>query len=494
MAISFRLTNLPEELISVVASHVSSSADLCHLALASKRLNRITTAHLYRHVSLIFGGEYRNYELLFNLLILLLERPQLAAYVQHLTIRGEWKRDWNAGKALRIDELHPTLQQAIDRLTRERKSKRAWSDNVMGWDREEALFAFLLHTLPNLAVLDTTLKDSGLQGMHYRWLMREVSYRPMRLLNKLQDLVLVMTEPMLYTDMDSHQPWFNLPSLKRVFLYNFYVMDEGQEWENRELYQEHLTAAVERRKSAISPLPQIEHLELRHGFFDFTALCDLVVSCRGLQVFCYDFLSSDMNELRAGFYSLLVSALSTHALTLTTLYFHQNFNDTRTLQHTDALNFRELPNLQHLKVPLQFLLSDAYERLEQTELVASKIAEKLPPGLRKLSVLLDWNPNGSFLAALTCLLKEHAVLCPALAELAVHSSCSETSAKEIYTALRAHATKSGVRLRIYAEGDSNAVGRERRTERNWGIDGDITWAPAAYNTVFFSEEYAYDDQ
>jgi len=474
---TFPLTSLPEELISVVASHVSPSADLFHLALASKQLNRITTAHLYRHVSIFCGPKYRHYEIFFNLVILLLEQPQLAAYVQHLTIRGEWKRAWNAGRGCRIDNLHPVLQRAINRLTADRKSKRAWADNVIGWDREEALFAVFLHALPDLNTLDTSLKD--MPGMHYMWLMKQISAEPVRLLGKLRNLALVLQEPTSYSEAELHKPWFRLPSLKRVFLYGFDSERETLRQEDMSEHLQYLKKVIDRRST--TRLSTAEHLEIREGFHTFHSLCDLILSFQGLRTFSFDFKFAHSHYYGDMFFTLLVSALAIHAPTLTALSLPQASNLRFASAQPDFLDLRRLPNLQCLMLSIRYLLSGIDVHLEQIEVIATKMVEKMPPGMQRLSIILDMNPDPErvCVSAIAYLLEEQPSMIPYLAELSVYSFWGAASGEELDKALRAHAVRNGVRLRLCKRLGAVSPEEERRVE--WDdIHGEISWAPANY--------------
>ncbi|KAF2676272.1 hypothetical protein K458DRAFT_410622 [Lentithecium fluviatile CBS 122367] len=481
---SFPLIHLPEELISVVASQVSSSTDLFHLALTSKQLNRITTPHLYRHVSLFFGPEYRHYKVLFNFLILLLWRPQLAAYVQHLTIRGEWKREWNAGKGRRIDELHPVLQAAIERLTPDRKSKRAWADNVLGWDREEALFAILLHELPNLHTLDTSFPEQP--GIHYKWLMRQIANRPAKCLGKLRDLVLVFLENTPPVETAAYMSWFSLPSLKRVFLYGVGVSTHLRRGRSGSIEEgilknrRYLTWAVERRASRTTPLSTVEHLEVREGFSSFEPICDLIASCGGLRTFLYDDCYNG-DEL----YSSLAEALSMHTSTLTALYLgdtgpvYRHFVGSGSPGYPD---YRHLSNLKHLRVDIQTLVALSGS-IPVWRGGLDQFVPNFPPGLQKLSVVFYIDTGLGSLSDLAYLLEHQPSKCPSLRELSVYSEKGAESGEEMDTALWCHAARHGVRLRMFLRCDNAYMD----VERGWGIGEDISWAPVSHEAFQISD-------
>ena len=480
MATSFPLTDLPEELVAVVASHVSSSADLSHLALASKQLNRITTTRLYRRVYLFFGPEYQHYEIIFNFVLLFLERPQLAAYVQHLTIRGEWKRDWNAGRGTRISDLHPVLHGAISRLTANAKKKRAWADNVMGWDREEALFAVLLHTLPNLDTLDTSLKD--MPGMHHRWLMRQISSPRVQLLGKLTHLGLGIPQRMGYLEVEMYKPWFELPSLKRVFLYGFNCARVHVGEADMAEHMEYLAQAIEGRHANADSLSTVEHLDVREGVYAFRPLCDLISAIRGLRTFRYDndFGIDLEHRHNVRFFSLLVSALAMHASTLTAFMVPQAMIMAFPRAEAEDMSLHRLSNLQHLQLPMGYLLPVKEVGSDFDQATATKFIGRIPTSVRRLDLMIVSSlfEDNRCRDGLLHLLDLQAELLPCLTELCIYSEQDIAAGREMDKALQHHGLRSGesraFRLCVLVRIGSHVRAMPSRVEWD-GIQDDTNW-------------------
>jgi hypothetical protein len=175
------LLSLPVELISAIASYISSQADLCSLALTSKQLNDVTTPLLYRQISLgVARDSERNDEQVVSLVVLLLEQPRLAVYVQHLNINPL------SGMGISVEHSN-VVQDAIDHLVPEQNNKRIFSpQHVIGQRQEEALFTLLLHALPNLKGLKIGAK--GFDGEYHSWLLGQMTGPSRRILQKLENI------------------------------------------------------------------------------------------------------------------------------------------------------------------------------------------------------------------------------------------------------------------------------------------------------------------
>ncbi|KAF2243394.1 hypothetical protein BU26DRAFT_523712 [Trematosphaeria pertusa] len=469
MIASFPLARLPEELISVIVSHLPTSADRVHLALASKQLHRIATEQLYRHISFRLGIEYKDYEFLYAFTILLLERPRLAAHVRHLTIRGKWAASWEARQARGLDELHPALRSAIDSLTQDRENKPEWADNIVEWEREEALVAVLVHSLPNLRTWDTNIPEQP--GMHYQWLMGCVSGQEPTALQKLRELMLVIPDGAPRAEPGSFKPYFQLPALKRVFLCGIGA-GSARNW-NRgavsvavQANRAYLSKTLERRASTNTFLSPIEHLEIREGSFDFELICDLVTSCKQLKTFAYE-----TNKYSQGLYTSLLSALAIHAGTLESLCLGYPTVAPRDCD-VDVPHIQQFRQLQHLKASSSFLFA-ATASEQRNNAYSDNLKRKIPSGLKKLTIIQEYCMDGwTFTTAIHDLLLDQRNICPELNELSIFASSGLNTSQEIYKYLWQPSVEQQVRLRIYVP-DST---RGPRVERPWGMDDDIHWA------------------
>jgi len=360
--VPFPLTALAEELISVVASQVQRPCDLFNFALASKQLNRIATAQLYRHVTLRIGVDDEDYKILHDLVILAFGKPEIAAYIQHLTIREKGTQR-KRHKRHRINEVHSTLQLAIQSLLSD-DDKRGWANKSTGWDQENTLVNILVHLLPNLLILDTNLPD--LPYSHYKWLTRSVSGTPVRALAKLRSLMLVFSDNPTADRLLHFMPFFLPPCLKRVCLVG---IGPGSPPRSSDLIDDivhedtmTLSYVIENRgRTFLSALDfyesktimsSVEHLEIKNAFFDYLSVCIIIGSCRALKSFAYE-ISGHVQHLDTA----IVTALAKmHASTLERLYLGESYYSPRLLE-SDVPDFRQLTNLQHLKIAVMPLFA-----------------------------------------------------------------------------------------------------------------------------------------
>lgn len=280
---AFSLTKLSEELISTVASHVRARGDLINLALASRQLHRIVTPALYNDIEIHLGPEYLDYGCLHSLVIGLLERPEFAALVHHLKIRGHCTNSFTPRNEREIDELHPVLKAGIEALAPTGENKRDWAEDTVGWGRDQALIAVLLHIVPNLRTLRMNVPKQP--TMPWRWLMRQLSYEPPRALQNLTELALTHLRTN-HIDKD-YRPFLQLPKLKSVFFYRLaeHLRNDAQttdmyELENQE-YMAKATNLISTRRTAQgrSTPYSIVHLESECAYQDIESVVDIISNC-----------------------------------------------------------------------------------------------------------------------------------------------------------------------------------------------------------------------
>ena len=255
------LAILPEELIARIASFITDQPDILALALTSQQLHRIAAEFLYYHRHLQLGRVAGNHAALNDLTVRLLTRPDLAACVKHLSIRGEWTADWDRAKLFDTTKVHPAVRSAIYKLARDRRARKIWLNDVLDREREEALVVLLICSLPNLRTLDTDLPTQP--GPHYNRLMKEVRNGHSKGLQNLRDIVFVRSCK-ASLDLDLVRPTFSLPALRRLFLYNV-----GRGWSQyrgmgKQAHLDMLSTLQKRRECGASPLCSVEHLGAAH--------------------------------------------------------------------------------------------------------------------------------------------------------------------------------------------------------------------------------------
>ncbi len=156
----------PSEIISQIVGNLDKSS-LSRLASTSRFLNVIITPHLYDHIELLGHShdwsrpqtiEFR------NLTLLLLERPHLAGYVRHFTMRNDFISDGREcwGEHTEIAHLPHALLTAIEAASHSKEEERQWLEDVSfpKFTTRDALVALLLPTLRNLKTLDLRLGDN----------------------------------------------------------------------------------------------------------------------------------------------------------------------------------------------------------------------------------------------------------------------------------------------------------------------------------------------
>lgn len=180
------LQGLSVEILDSIISFCNDRPSLAALARASKHLYRLTLPHLYRSISLSFSYDDQLTKHLRSLTTVLLQKPEVAALVQSLTIRPiysttyesrdlEDKPEWNTWQE--SEDLDRLLRKAIEAQiasdsqpseppsTRTRAKKAGkdpkTTDEVEKWlrlararENEAPILALLLPNLVNLQALD----------------------------------------------------------------------------------------------------------------------------------------------------------------------------------------------------------------------------------------------------------------------------------------------------------------------------------------------------
>ncbi|KAF1979257.1 hypothetical protein BU23DRAFT_563469 [Bimuria novae-zelandiae CBS 107.79] len=437
---SFPLTVLPEELITTVVSHVSDRGALCNLALASRQLHRLATPHLYNDIAVYLGKEPRDHEALRSLVTGLLERPDYAACVQHLEIRGHWINILEPDE--QIDKIFfRILKEKIKALkTHVWINENIWADAITGLEREEALVVILLLISPNLRTLNTIAPPRS--GKYWLWLMKRISNQSPGALLKLRELALLSAE----SDRESCFPFLQLPNLKSVLFYGFYSSREG--WN---IYDDDGVAYLADAASAISAycagsaqstVGSVEHLEIFHAGPLFPTVLQMIGSCATLRTFAFDH-SDWMVPENPSLYNAVVLALSIHADSLTALHIGDKYNGHRT--HGKPLDFRGLYNLRLLKIPISGFLGFSDYTDESQSLSDDRMRERFPISLQELVLLCDRSEEPHVLPTLQHYIHAWPHIIPNMESLEIHCHAPEA----MYAWLRQPTERRHIQLRIF---------------------------------------------
>ena len=110
------LVACPSEIISQIVGNLDKSS-LSRLALSSRFLNVFTTPYLYDHIEFLsHSRDWSSPESIAfrNLTLLLLERPHLAGYVRHFTMRNDFSRSYLATSVPR--SLHKAISVCLSSM------------------------------------------------------------------------------------------------------------------------------------------------------------------------------------------------------------------------------------------------------------------------------------------------------------------------------------------------------------------------------------------
>ncbi|KAJ4347987.1 uncharacterized protein N0V89_009359 [Didymosphaeria variabile] len=454
MAPSF--SALPEELITSVISHVEDAGDLFNLALATKQLNRISTAHLYHRIALEvdedrraleFGeerSEYRsNQERLYSLVISLLGHPEHAAQVQHLHIRGLWPdpNRWRDRKKKHMGALHPLLDERIKSF---KGIPITVGDNTYGWDTVEAFIVVLFHLVPNLRTLNTSLP--GDSGIHWRWFFRQMPSSDCP--NNLQEVALVESGGYGL----ARDSFLKLIRLKSLFSYNskdfekFQLVDPTHQ-DDRRYMDDAMTLISKVVNRARSREHAAEHIEILEASRSFSCLSHYIQSFAALRTFAFDFRKELVPEHRC-FYNAVVLSLCVHAETLTALHLGGAYSAFHNL--APPINFSALTNLKHLRTPVLFFLGFPISS-SATSLPDHLMRERFPPSLEKLVLLVYKDEEHQILSQLKHYFGTDPPIVPNLQHLDIHCHAPEA----MYAWLQDPVQRRHINLRIFRKLKTN---------------------------------------
>lgn len=384
------LLDLPEESIARIASYVPKRSQLLPLALTSTQLHRISAEFLYRERRIQLGRVACNHDALQSLTVRFLSRPDLAVCVRHLTIRGEWRTDWDEARFSSLAEIHPLIKSSIYKLSGDRREGRIWMNDVLLPEREEALVVLLISALPNLKIFDTDLPQRP--GVHDTWLLKEVQLGNSGVLQNLRDIVLVKSSAPCNLPLEFVMPIFHLPRLRRVFLFEISITQDYHS--RRKLDNSPLisgsTEPCHHRFSSVT------HLETRKARLPFDKIRELIDSCQGLETFiCQNDIDLEPNTIQ---YHDILPALLRHAPTLRNLSLHctnvvyeEEIIYEEDPPEDNPLPLKEFDQISHLSITAEYMMGfDLYEppifyRAGAAEVRYQRIKGLFPANLRKLT-------------------------------------------------------------------------------------------------------------
>ena len=292
----------PSEIISQIAGNLNK-ASLSRFALSSRLLNFITTPYLYDHIELRGHSQHWSQPAsteFRNLTVLLLERPHLAGYVRHFTMRKDSSSDGRS-RQVEIANLPQALSTAIETASHSKEEERQWLEDVSFTKsiNEDALMTLLLPALPNLTTLDLTLGENVtyFSRMMQRASRKEKPFDTTPAFETLSDIMYAQNrristyynEEIEDADRDEEEeeeeeeehPCYtvmplSLPAVSRVF-----GLKSG------------VQAGVTNQEPWILPLAcgfssQLSHLELRECLLNSQAMVDLLQVPTALKTFIYE--------------------------------------------------------------------------------------------------------------------------------------------------------------------------------------------------------------
>ncbi|KAF2878230.1 hypothetical protein BDV95DRAFT_15682 [Massariosphaeria phaeospora] len=486
------LPDLPEELIEDVASRCRKP-DLANLALASRQLNRIASAVLYRHISIVLKAKnYRSIrhenslEPLHSITALLLQRPELAACVRHLTLRLDWNDREDTEEGCYADGLLPALEDGVIAMLQRYEAEhsvhtRSSLTSSPKWLVDKFVAVLLSLSLPNLVYLDTDfMRRAG--GLFSHRVSLPLNEEESKNLSHVRE-VLFCSIAKDVLDFSNVEVFFSLPACRKVCMYGLERIHHGVDSERFEEGDDNVLARLKHGRASTSwPTSSVEHLEIRSSTLTFAEICHLIGRCKALHTFGYEH-SPDYNDGRDGF-SLnmwnVVDALGVHAETLQELYLNAYAGDVTV--DGELLDFRKLSHLRHLKIPTDCLTSalaaDDGGLIEQgspdQDALWAQVKKVLPASLQKLTLTgpvkehtREWRVL--FAAVLPRLVYDKTAL-PELKEIIIQISCKSAPPAQTLLTIQRFAKRQGIELRFFHW--YRAV-----RQRVWGIDEDVhCWA------------------
>ena len=391
----------PSEIIFQIVGNLDRSS-LSRLALSSRLLNVIFTPYLYDHIELLGHSQNRSRPESIdfrNLTLLLLERPHLAGYVQHFSMRNNFFGREVLGEHTETAHLPQALLTAIEAASHSKEEERQWLKDVSFTKsiNEDALMALLLPTLRNLKTLDLRLGDDIIyfSRMMQRASRKERPFDTTPAFEKLSDIMYAQNK-LKRTDYDEEfdgddeddddngndeHPYntampLPLPAVTRIF---------G--------LKSSFERGISKQEPWVLPLAcgfssQLSHLELRDCLFNSQTLVDLLRVPTALKTFIYEVnpKTPDSHVININIYKAMEHQMSSlENIWLDYVPWNQELKRFRQLCYSKPMpSFANFNNLRTLRIASPFLFG--YMCLQQREGKTHLLAPLLPESLETLHI------------------------------------------------------------------------------------------------------------
>lgn len=392
----------PSEIISQIVGNLDKSC-LNRLAVSSRDLNLIITPYLYQDIELLGHSQKwsRPASTTFrNLAVLLLERPHLAGYVRHFTMRRDNSND-RLREQVEISHFPQALSSAIETASHSEEVERQWLEDMSFTKpiNEDALMALLLPALPNLKTLDLTLgeKATYFSRMMQRASRKEKPFDTAPAFEKLSDIMYSQDSRIsLYCggggeDADSHDneaeaeeyPCYTvmpllLPAVSRIF---------G--------LQSKFQVGITNQEPWVLPLAcgfssQLSHLELRECLLNSQAVLDLLQVPIALKTFIYEITpkTPDSSILNVNIYRAMEYQMnSLENLWLDCVLWDEELVRFPQFRNAESMpSFANFNNLRILRIASPFLFGDIRRLMREGKGYSDLLARVLPDRLHTLHI------------------------------------------------------------------------------------------------------------
>lgn len=358
---SLSIHSLPNELLDRISSFVGPHSSLFHLALVSRKFNLLMTPHLYRDVFLeSINGVYGTRHLL-PFTFTILQNPYLASLVQAFTFRGDFLEEGVAtpdpdDKQARLPwPNHPDrddiLRRVVKEISQSEKEESEWLEEILPLypQRDDAIFALLLTSLPKLRRLDFEIDDyrvEYLESVFDRIASRKPPFDTKPVFAQLTDVML--------TDINDKSPMHyvlfgaccHFPAVRHLYGHRLGAEEYASQF---------------RMFNSWCPASPIETLELRDSKLHLDDLPSILGPLKCLHTLIYKIGNSwAWTSVQT---PKILSALSLHASSLRRLALdHEDYYPFEShLDYDDPspLSFAAFTALTHLRVAPVFLFGDA---------------------------------------------------------------------------------------------------------------------------------------
>jgi hypothetical protein len=466
---------LAVELISRILESCTSKATVAVAAQCSRQWYGIAMPLLYHRVNV---NNPQSYELrksyLKSLAVLFLSKPNIAAHVQHFSLRPgfsdgpKWKSgvepngdgDWDSA-------LLEKIQEAIASISCSDEERATWLKEA---DCDDTFLALLLPTLPNLVSLDLMGPQHAKYTERMLWRFGTGAERGLAFMNlkslfwTYQHIACVPTGAIVSPGI------FAMPSIERIYLHRIFGGYGNK---------------VDERLAQFSPRTSTcTYLELRDCRFHPSDVQNLFLMPKALSTFIYD-IGQDQFYYCTVSFSTIRQGLEHHKETLEELcldYCHGGIKwEPGMLDNPSPMTpLNEFLRLKRLKIAPVFILGMGLP--PETAHAADqylRILDFLPKSIKQLQLTHCEEPNNLqiLLDALANILIKKVTHVPTLYQIVVEIDFSlvEKLADKFARILKLAEDVGTSIVLLNNFGCSEDKGRSKRVERKWGFNEDIEW-------------------